>query len=344
MLPSTLRTKCCLLRIRATARTQLISLRNINNGDAPQKSPPWTQQRILHKQKTQTFHHKRTTTANNMNLSQKSQQLITPYFGIVAALTKNNIIGVDHSLPWNFNAANNEAASKIKNDMIIDRNHFTQLTKNRIIILGRKSFLLEDPTGKHVEHARMCIVISRSLGRDEITRDWNLANIQGGDENGDRHAMHVGPVVKVVRSFREALDLARDSSVCENRASDNYHGGDGVHEIIDADQSEDANLQITDNRTKPIDSQIDFWVCGGENVFAEALCHPLAVEAHLTHVDMILDVDNPIEKVINRNDNGLNQKSAHIAYFPINLLKENTFEEVSRRVHGICAFSLYKKR
>ncbi|KAL7471537.1 hypothetical protein ACHAXS_012684 [Conticribra weissflogii] len=343
MLPSAWSNNRCRCRLRATPRTRLVLSSN-RNSSLLQKSPSWTQQKNVHKQKTPSFHHQRKTPKNNTHRTiQRTRQQNTPYFGVVAALTKNNVIGINHSLPWNVNAAVHEITDDIKKDMLVDRNRFIQLTKNKIIILGRNTFLLEDPTGKHVEHARMCIVISRSLDRDENTWDWIPANKQCKDGNGENHAMSVGTVVKVVRSFQEALELARDSLACEERANDNKHDDDKVHEVIDVDESENENLHGYDKSTKSIDTQVDLWVCGGEKVFTEALLLPLAKEVHLTHVDMVLDVDDSVDEVLDSDDHDKNQKSTHVAYFPINLLKENKFEEVSRCVHGICTFCLYKK-
>src|SRR5210317_2225901 len=70
-----------------------------------------------------------------------------PYFGIVAAVSKNGVIGVNGSLPsWNIPQ---------------DRNHFVNLTRNKILIVGRKTFS-EDKSGNHINHVRVCIVISKT--------------------------------------------------------------------------------------------------------------------------------------------------------------------------------------
>lgn len=57
----------------------------------------------------------------------------TPKFGIIAALTKDGIIGTNGKLPW---------ASIAQ-----DRDHFVNTTRNKILIVGRKTFADEDQTG-----------------------------------------------------------------------------------------------------------------------------------------------------------------------------------------------------
>src|SRR6056300_1546715 len=60
-------------------------------------------------------------------------------FGIVAAMTQNQVIGVNGSLPWK--------------NLTQDKNHFINLTRNKVLIVGRKTFALEDPSLSHVRHA-----------------------------------------------------------------------------------------------------------------------------------------------------------------------------------------------
>ena len=107
--------------------------------------------------------------------------LHSPHFGIVAALSKDGVIGVDGSLPWNIPQ---------------DRNHFVNLTRNKILIVGRKTFSDEDKSGAHIKHARVCIVISRTMDKAEI---WN----KGGSRDDT-----TGPQIMLARSFDEALDMS----------------------------------------------------------------------------------------------------------------------------------------
>ena len=91
-------------------------------------------------------------------------------FGIVSAMSKNRIIGVHGKLPW---------------DLPNDRQHFKSLTRDKIIILGRKTYH-DTPRELNIRHARSCIVVSRTAPED-----------MGSDK------------VQVARSLPEALHLAK---------------------------------------------------------------------------------------------------------------------------------------
>ena len=106
-------------------------------------------------------------------------------FGIVAATStcKNRVIGKDGVIPWPRIAK--------------DRQLFKQLTRQRIIIIGRKTLEECQILGKgkkllHVNHTKHCIVLSNTLE--------NLDNYD--EEKGDCK-------LRLARSFPEALDLAR---------------------------------------------------------------------------------------------------------------------------------------
>jgi dihydrofolate reductase len=68
-------------------------------------------------------------------------------FRIIAAMSKDGVIGVHGILPWHLPE---------------DRKLFQQLTNQSLLILGRRTFA-EDPKMKHINHARHCIVVSNSL-------------------------------------------------------------------------------------------------------------------------------------------------------------------------------------
>jgi dihydrofolate reductase len=68
-------------------------------------------------------------------------------FGIVAAVSENNVIGVDGNLPWRLSK---------------DRDRFVALTKNKILIVGRHTFY-EAADRSHINHARHCIVVSSTM-------------------------------------------------------------------------------------------------------------------------------------------------------------------------------------
>lgn len=71
----------------------------------------------------------------------------SPPFGIVAAMSSNGIIGVEGNLPWNLPR---------------DRKNFVELTRGKILIIGRKTFE-ERPNRSHIEHAKTTIVVSKTL-------------------------------------------------------------------------------------------------------------------------------------------------------------------------------------
>lgn len=105
-----------------------------------------------------------------------------PHFGIVAAVTKDGVIGVDGRLPsW---------------DIPQDRNHFVNLTRNKILIVGRKTFSDEDKSGAHIKHARVCIVISNTMNKEDIM-----------NKDGTRDDTTC-PQIMLARSFDEALDMS----------------------------------------------------------------------------------------------------------------------------------------
>jgi dihydrofolate reductase len=129
-------------------------------------------------------------------------------FGIVAAMSKNNIIGIKGHLPWNLPA---------------DREEFVQLTKNKILIIGRKT-LEERPTLSHISHAAHCIVVSR-----------NMQNEPSSIANSDTQ-------IQFARSIPESLDIARrivdGKSMPDNSMPDNSNdldcwvaGGEGIYNM-----------------------------------------------------------------------------------------------------------------
>ena len=91
-------------------------------------------------------------------------------FGIVVAMSKNRIIGLCGKLPWN--APN-------------DRQHFKDLTSDKVIIVGRKTYH-DTPGERNIAHARHCIVVSTTASDDM------------GSEK-----------VLVARSLSEALHIAK---------------------------------------------------------------------------------------------------------------------------------------
>jgi dihydrofolate reductase len=72
-------------------------------------------------------------------------------FGIIVAMSKNGIIGWNGKLPWS---------------LPDDRRQFVEKTKNKIMIIGRKTFQ-EQQDLSHVAHTSHTIIISNTLRMDE---------------------------------------------------------------------------------------------------------------------------------------------------------------------------------
>jgi len=154
-------------------------------------------------------------------------------FGIVAALSKDGIIGVNGRLPW----------KSIPQDLT----HFINLTRNKVLIVGRKTFADEDPTGGHVKHVRVCIVVSKTMNIKD------LAKSSTSDKVSDR------PQIIIAHSFEDALDVASTK-------------------ILQSSDKESVNGSSSND--------VDVWVAGGERIYKEALQHDNAVDVHLTHINM----------------------------------------------------------
>ena len=193
----------------------------------------WRRQQFHHKvishNKVTSFHDSKCYSNISTTSTNHKQQ---PKLGIVAALSKDGIIGVNGRLPW----------KSISQDL----NHFINLTRNKILIVGRKTFADEDPTGGHVKHVRVCIVVSKTMSAT------NLAKSGTSDEVSCR------PEIMIAHSFEDALYIASTK-------------------ILQSSDEESVNSSSND---------IDVWVAGGERIYKEALQHDNAVDVHLTHIDM----------------------------------------------------------
>lgn len=117
-------------------------------------------------------------------------------FGVIAAMDESRIIGVNGDLPW---------------DILEDRLYFEDITRDKILILGKNSFMERDDFS-HLEHLDKAIVISTSL------QDEDCASIR------DK--------VVIARSFEEAVDMANsfqslksDGDKEEERELDVWIGG-----------------------------------------------------------------------------------------------------------------------
>jgi len=115
-----------------------------------------------------------------------------PRFGIVAAMSRNRIIGINGRLPWSVPE---------------DRTTFQELTRDKILIIGRNTYN-EETDECHICHAKSCIVVS-------TTADDTL----GSD------------LVKVARSFPEALAMAKElATFDENNIHCWVAGGERLYE------------------------------------------------------------------------------------------------------------------
>ena len=180
----------------------------------------------------------------------KHSQTFCSVFGIVSAITNEGVIGINGKLPW------------YTTPISIDRDHFVNLTRNKILIIGRKTFANEDPTGSHIKHVSVCIVVSKTMQHIDFADAYNK-------DDGDF------PVVRLARSFKDALEIV--SEYVEDDVQNSCDRIDGYHFVM------------TD--------KIQCWVAGGENIYREALRHNNAVEVHLTHVDMSIDTTLKCEVV-----------------------------------------------
>lgn len=162
-------------------------------------------------------------------------------FGIVAAMTKNQVIGVNGSLPWK--------------NLTQDKNHFINLTRNKVLIVGRKTFALEDPSLSHIRHARACIVVSRTMNQEDLISLRNANN-----------STNIETKVLLTRSFDEAVELANAEK----------------HKRMIKSETDEHNV---------VNETLDCWVAGGEAIYRDALHHSDAVEVQLTHVDMMIDTN-----------------------------------------------------
>jgi dihydrofolate reductase len=127
------------------------------------------QQPSSNNSQTDVFLQTTTETFNESSLKDETAVVVSR-FGIVSAMSKNRIIGVQGKVPWNVPS---------------DRQHFQDLTRDKIVIMGRKTYG-DTPDELNIRHARSCVVVSTTAPED-----------MGSDK------------VHVARSFPEALHLAK---------------------------------------------------------------------------------------------------------------------------------------
>lgn len=121
-------------------------------------------------------------------------------FGIVAAMTSNRVIGVDGSIPWK--------------NLSQDWNHFVSLTRNKVLLVGRKTFGLEDPSLAHIRHCRACVVVSQTMTAEDLIQ----VKVASGNEHLETDLLLAG-------SFEEALELARSKKSTDDDMIDCWVAG-----------------------------------------------------------------------------------------------------------------------
>ncbi|KAL3793284.1 hypothetical protein HJC23_003794 [Cyclotella cryptica] len=132
------------------------------------------------------------------------------------------------------------------------------MTRDKILIIGRKSFVEEDPTGENVRHARACVVLSRKMDHDAL---FALKRRRAN-----------GPELRLARSFEEALCVAQELRIAES------------HD----EKSSKRNRQF-DSSLFGGEEGIDCWIAGGEGIYREALQHQNLRKVSLTFVDITID-------------------------------------------------------
>lgn len=108
---------------------------------------------------------------------------------IIAAVSDNNIIGVDNSLPWHCPE---------------DLAHFKQLTLNKPVIMGRKTFeSLKRPLPN-----RLNIVVSRNCS--SVSEDPNVVTLSSFDD-AVSYGLYISNDVCIIGGgeiYKQALEVA----------------------------------------------------------------------------------------------------------------------------------------
>jgi dihydrofolate reductase len=217
-------------------------------------------------------------------------------FGIVAAMDQNRIIGANGSLPW---------------DIPEDREHFETLTRGKILIIGRKTFLNERGQNdfSHVDHCKNIIIVSTTLPSDDSSTNTTNYTHSGIVDKIDSK-------IHFVQSFDAAIKLA--STILEqddddDDADDDTAVDDGKTAMISRNENDNEEVQGV-----PI--EINCWVGGGQRIYEEALRHPMAIELQLTHIKSIDEnKKRELECYI---------KEGKVAFFPAKYRYDNAFNEI----------------
>ena len=318
---------------------------------APKDSPVRRQQQ-KQQQKEQYNGPKSTSTSTSTSMTNNkghnnNERLKLPidHFGIVAATCspttnsssiKNNnssgtIIGINGKLPWEY--------------LPTDRMIFERLTRNRILIVGRRT-LLEERNGNldHIRHAKYCIVVSKSIpSLDTIEpaaplvlgKDNNEYDDDDDDDDDDDRC-----ILKLARSFDDAIELARELSITMNNEMNSNEKYKNIVQENDNDNDND-NKQIPS--LLPSSYNIKCWVAGGEKIFEEALKHRSASELHLCVVDMEIDLTSTAITNVTRFPSKYRWDHNYEKISETRLPFSSSTEEIRNRIEPSFNYSTYKR-
>lgn len=151
-------------------------------------------------------------------------------FSIVAAMTSDRIIGVHgNKFPWS--------------DLPEDREIFCSLTKNKILILGRKTLEERDDLS-HIRHAKHYIAVSKTIPDASV-----LPRVKQEKDDG---SSSIRP--HLARSFPEALGIARHLLLQESEEAESLDpslcwvvGGERLYnEAVKHSAAEEIHLSVVD--------------------------------------------------------------------------------------------------
>ena len=177
---------------------------------------------------------------------------------MVAAMSNNRIIGVGGGLPWSLPS---------------DRKFFDDLTRDKVLIMGRNTFHEQPVTLSHISHARATIVVSKTLNTQQQQQQQQQENNPPLSPASHGNILHS---VIFVNSFSEALEKA--AVLAPASFFDNERRG-----IEESSSDDQANPSI---------EEIDCWIAGGEKIYMEALQHPMAQFLYLTVVDTNVEMND----------------------------------------------------
>lgn len=229
-------------------------------------------------------------------------------FGIVAAVSRDGVIGLNGKLPWKLPG---------------DRRAFKQLTRDRILVIGRATLEEVDggkPTAPHIRHVSDAIVVSTTLPAASAASDEDAAAAAATDDGGGGSAgtssLSSSCAIHVVRSFPEALVLARElvsaRDAGEQQRQQETSGSEGQQDGEGSESSEGTSASSDA-------TSLQCWVAGGERIYHEALLHPSAERLHLT----LVDVD--VLKKGSSGDAGEENHQGSVARFPDKYRWDNRF-------------------